>query len=59
MRELSSWKQGDHRQLQVGVWVTLVRDGGAAPEMGKLEEGEQCGAWGKMVHSARDVLRSR
>lgn len=39
--------------------MTLVRDGGAAPGMGKLGEGERCGAWGKMVHSARDVLRSR
>lgn len=59
MRELASWKKGDHRWLQVGVGVTLVRDGGAAPGTGKLGEGEQRGAWGKMVHSARDVLRSR
>ena len=59
MRELPSWKWGDHRQLQVGAWVALVRDGRAAPEMGTLAEGRQCGAWGQVAHSARDVLRLR
>ena len=43
----------------MGAWVALVRDGRAAPEMGTLAEGGQCGAWGKVAHLARAVLRSR
>lgn len=57
MGELSNWKWGDHRQIQVVVGATLQEMGGLFQD--GESGGEQFGAGGGRWYIVWDVLRSR